>query len=65
MTTVTLKLENKKALDLLRQLESLKLFSIISSAQVPADLRKYKGTMSKEPVEEIDRQLKELRDSWE
>jgi hypothetical protein len=65
MTTVTLKLEDKKALELLRQLESLKLFSIVNSVQSPTDLRKYEGTMSKEPPEEIDRQLKELRDSWE
>jgi hypothetical protein len=32
--------------------------------QKDRDLRKYEGTMSKQPIEEIDKQLKELRDSW-
>ena len=65
MTTVTLKIEDSKAFELLRQLENLKLFSIINSLEVPVNLQKYEGAMSKQPLEEIDQQLRELRDSWE
>jgi hypothetical protein len=65
MTTVTLKIEDCKALELLRQLENLKIFSIINALEVPVNLQKYEGAMSKQPLEEIDQQLKELRDSWE
>jgi hypothetical protein len=65
MTTVTLKIEDSKALSLLRQLESLKLFSIVNALEVPVNLQKYEGTMSKQPLDEVERQIRELRGSWE
>jgi hypothetical protein len=65
MTTVTLKIENYAAIDLLRQLENLKLFSILNAKEAPVNWRKYEGAMSKQPLEQVDKQLAELRNSWE
>jgi len=65
MTTVTLRIEDNKTLELLQQLESLKLFSIVNALEIPVNLQKYEGAMSRQPIEKIDQQLKELRDSWE
>ncbi len=61
--TITIEIINNKALKLLRELESMNLIKMRNVAEV--DWSKLKGSMTKQPIEEVDRQLKELRDSWE
>lgn len=69
MRTITIDIINEKALNLLRDLESLKLIRLRkdSPGEKPADMdwAKYKGAMSKQPLKEIDQQLNELRSEWE
>ena len=70
MTTVTVDLLNENALNLLRDLELLNLIRlrkeqdefVTSGANAVA---KYKGAMSCQSLEDIDRQLKSLRREWE
>jgi hypothetical protein len=70
MTTVTIDILNEKALNLLRDLELLKLIrfrkegegSKINGINLVA---KYKGAMTRQPLNEIDQQLKDLRNEWE
>jgi hypothetical protein len=69
MRTITIDIINDKALKLLRDLEQLKLIRLRRDKPVekPAskDWTKYKGAMSKQPLNEIDQQLNELRSEWE
>ena len=69
MRTITVDIINEKAMNLLRDLELLKLIRLRkeSTNQKPADKdwTKYKGAMSKQPINEIDEQLNELRSEWE
>lgn len=69
MTTVTIDILNEKALNLLQDLELLKLIRLrkgkeesnISGINLIA---KYKGAMTRQPINEIDQQLKDLRNEW-
>lgn len=69
MRTITIDIINEKALNLLRDLELLKLIRLRKDrpGEKPAamDWTKYKGAMSKQPLDEIDQQLNELRSEWE
>lgn len=69
MLTVTIDIINDKALNLLRDLELLKLIRLRrgSPGERPAtvDWSKYKGAMSRQAKDEVDRQLNELRSEWE
>lgn len=69
MHTVTIDIINKKVLRLLKDLELLKLIRLrqdVSEAATPTiDWSKYKGAMAKQPLNEIDQQLNELRSEWE
>jgi hypothetical protein len=69
MRTITIDIINEKALNLLRELELLKLIRLRKDkpGEKPAamDWTKYKGAMSKQPLSEIDHQLNELRSEWE
>jgi hypothetical protein len=69
MRTITIDIINEKALNLLRDLEQLKLIRLRKegSVEIPStmDWSKYKGAMSKQPLNEISQQLNELRDEWE
>jgi len=69
MRTITVDIINEKALNLLRDLELLKLIRLRKDMpeEKPAtmDWAKYKGGMSKQPLDEIDQQLNELRSEWE
>lgn len=69
MRTITIDIINKKVLNLLRELEQLKLIRVRKdrSGEKPAVMNrnKYKGTMSKQPLNEINQQLNELRSEWE
>lgn len=69
MRTITIDIINEKALNLLRELEQLKLIRLRkdkpNEKPVAMDWTKHKGAMSKQPLNEIDKQLNELRSEWE
>ena len=69
MQTITVDIINEKALSLLKNLEGLKLIRIrkkgIEQKESMNLIAKYKGAMQKQPIEDIDNQLNELRQSWE
>lgn len=69
MRTITIDIINEKAMNLLRDLELLKLIRLRRDKPgvnpVGMDWAKYKGAMSKQPLSEIDQQLNELRSEWE
>lgn len=66
--TVTIDIINDKALKLL---QDLKLLQLIRMRKEKAPLTatnwatRYKGAMAKQPLADIDNQLKELRHGWE
>ncbi|SDH13538.1 hypothetical protein SAMN05421827_12441 [Pedobacter terrae] len=70
MRTITLDILNDKALDLLRDLELLKVIRLRkdSSAQdisINDLISKYKGSMQKQPISDVDDQLNSIRNEWE
>jgi hypothetical protein len=69
MRTITIDIINEKALNLLRDLELLKLIRLRRDKpeeNPPSmDWKKYKGAMSKQPLNKIDQQLNELRSEWD
>lgn len=69
MNTVTVDILNEKALRLLHDLELLKLIRVRREQKLGVDkvnfIGKYKGKMSKQPLNDIDAQIRDLRNSWE
>jgi len=70
MQTITLDILDDNALNLLRDLEALKIIRIQNNKEKPKALKtnlaaKFSGAMSKQSLVEIDKQLKELRDDWD
>lgn len=71
MKTVTIEILNKKALNLLKDLEKLHLIRLQKIKPGEGELNeknrwaRYKGAMSKQPLSQIDQQLRELRNEWE
>lgn len=66
MRSITIDILNEKALQLLRDLEKLELIKLHKEpVQSTVDWLKYKGAMSKESKEDVDRQLDMLRGDWE
>jgi len=69
MRTITIDIINDKVLNLLRELELLELIRLRGNEppQKPevTDWAKYKGAMSKQPLNEINQQLNDLRNEWE
>jgi len=68
MKTITVDILNEKAMNLLRDLELLKLIRLRrekTSQKDSTDWSKYKGAMSKQPISEVDQQLSELRSEWD
>lgn len=69
MRTITIDIINEKALNLLRNLELLKLIRLRKNQpeakSSATNWTQYKGAMSKQPMSEIDQQLNELRSEWE
>ena len=64
MTTLTIELTHEKALNLLKNLEDLKIIRVVKkeTERLSALRNKIKEPMD---VETIDSQLKELRDRWQ
>jgi hypothetical protein len=68
MTTVTIDIINQKALRLLEDLELLQLIRVRREKKNDAgntDWKRYKGAMQKQPIEQVDQQLHQLRQDWE
>ncbi len=68
MQTVTVDILNNKAIKLLKDLEQLQLIRLRKAALKIASsdsVKKYKGKMKKQPLTEVDNQLKDLRKEWE
>jgi hypothetical protein len=65
--TVTIDIMSDNAMRLLQELEHLRLIHIHSDVVQPAVnwAKRHKGTMSKQPLDDIDNQLSELRNGWE
>ncbi|RYY06366.1 MAG: hypothetical protein EOP43_06575 [Sphingobacteriaceae bacterium] len=66
--TVTVDIINDKALKLLEDLELLQLIRLHkeNTEQKVIDWTiKYKGSLSKQPIADVDTQLNELRNGWE
>ncbi|MCB0610339.1 MAG: hypothetical protein H6562_12480 [Lewinellaceae bacterium] len=69
MRTVTIDIINDKALNLLLDLELLELIRLREEKHVEntaiKDWTKYKGSMTKQVLNEVDQQLNTLRSEWE
>ena len=67
--TLTIDILNDKAVKLIKDMELLKLIRIRKGkAQQEGAINwadKYKGAMQKQPLNEVDNQLNDLRSSWE
>ena len=67
--TLTIDIINDKAVKLLHDLELQKLIrvhkEITGTAPAISWAAKYKGAMQKQPLNEIDHQLNDLRNAWE
>jgi hypothetical protein len=62
MQIVTVEIINENALNLLLDLESMKLIRV--RRDTPKNLKLYKGSMTRQPLKEIDQQLNEMRSEW-
>ncbi|MCF0056735.1 hypothetical protein [Dyadobacter sp. CY356] len=69
MQTVTIDIINTKAVKLLQDLEELDLIHIhkddTQSSVKRNSVLKYKGAMTKQPLDVIENQLDEFRNGWE
>lgn len=69
MQTITVDIIDEKAVKLLEDLETRQLIRLRKEKKESYDgeafIKKYMGAMTPQPVEEIDRQLDELRNAWE
>ena len=70
MQTITLDILDDKAINLLRDLETLNVIRLHGVKEYsdtrPMDaIRSYKGLMAKQPLDEIAQQLKDLRNEWD
>jgi hypothetical protein len=70
MKTVTLDILDDKAINLLKDLETLKIIRLhtvkngVDKRSLDA-IKSYKGLMTKQPLEKIEQQLKDLRNEWD
>ena len=66
MTTITLDILDDKAINLLKDLESLKVIRLHQIKETKTEssnlAAKYSGAMTKQSTEEIAKQIEELRD---
>ena len=69
MQTLAIEILNNKAVKLLEDLEVLHLIRVLKEKKIvskrPNGGKTYKGKMSKQSINEIDKQLNELRNGWE
>jgi len=70
MATLTIEVLNEHALNLLKELEALKIIRIQEEKKVVKSntenlITKYKGAMTTQSIAEIDKQLYDLRKEWD
>jgi hypothetical protein len=69
MQTITIDILNNKAVKILQDLELLQLIRMRRENLQPTTTTnwaaKYKGSMAKQPLKDIDNQLNKLRNEWE
>jgi uncharacterized protein YwgA len=68
MQTITIDIINEKAMALLEDLEKLELIHLHNDKDEfnSSDfISRFKGAMEKQPIEEVNKQLSELRNAWE
>nr|MBK9649933.1 hypothetical protein [Bacteroidota bacterium] len=70
MQTITIDIINNKVIKLLQDLEALQLIRLRNDLTkletAPSKWAvKYKGAMSKQPIADIENQLKEMRGEWD
>lgn len=69
MQTLKIDIINDKAMRLLQDMELLKLIRLRNDKDPDEETinlsEKYKGAMQKQQLKEVDKQLNELRESWE
>jgi len=69
MQTLIIDIINDRALKLIQDMELLKLIRVrkekVQQGEAINWIAKYKGSMQKQPLDEIDDQLNDLRSSWE
>lgn len=70
MKTITLDILDDKAINLLKDLETLNVIRLHDTKESNPtasinSFTKYKGLMSKQSIEEIDKQLNDLRNEWD
>ena len=70
MTTITIDILDDKALNLIKDLELLKIIRVRKDKKVVKTtsknlIAKYKGAMTAQPINEVDKQLNDLRNEWE
>lgn len=64
--SVTIDIISNEAMTFLRNMELQRLIRVNQSVtKKRTDWSKYKGSMTKQPIHEVEQQLKELRNSWE
>lgn len=67
--TVTIDILNNQVVKLLQDLEGMHLIRLRKKMSPPSNvdnqINKYKGAMTKQLLNDIDMQLKELRNEWE
>lgn len=69
MRTIKIDILNEKAVNILRELELLDLIRLrrenLEEFSDDKERHKFKGAMTKQPLEEINQQLNKLRNEWE
>lgn len=70
MRTVTVDILNDEALNLLKDLEALNVIRVHQSNEDKGsasvnNIKSYKGLMSKQSLDEINKQLNDLRNEWD
>lgn len=67
--TITIDIIDDQALNLLVDLERLKLIRLRRDrnqlSNIKPNTRKYKGSISKQSIQDVDKQLTELREGWD
>ena len=67
MNSITIDIINEKAIYLLKDLELLKMIRLRRDKNSidNTDWQKYKGSMCKQSIDDIDDQINQLRSEWE
>lgn len=68
MQTVSIEIINKKALKLLKDLEQLQLIRFKKEnleMKPKKNWQAYKGSMKKQPIGKVEKQLNDIRNDWE